>query len=506
MTATILAHTESQPLNPQRSTGRGAGSAAGSGESFQAVVDAAGKSGRRDSRDVVSEDVQEPEVDAKGHGDPGDTEVEPALAKLLGELHQTKRSDTGLQPSASDQQKGERATTLTPLVSLRGLGTGADTAPAHAAPKPDGAQATILQRPTLPATALDRSNLLSKAFEVPQDAEVAVRALGGSVDGRPNPTRVDLVSMRTDFQPADTVALDGQVRSVGPTLTASGFGRFLASADARGDMNRTDEAEASSDADGEASGEVSRTADGQDDGPAIRRRSSPGAEPADKNARIAGKGDKNSPDGKIATGNSNWSVDDPNVDMAVVNDPAAGGRPSRQVASAVTNALADLRPVPGTVGDDGRLHLRAGGAALKTIQIQLQPEQLGKLDVTMRLVDGQLAIHLVASKAETALRLKDDAEGLKTLLSKAGFSVDDAAISIAVRDPATQRSPSALPSANAGADGGGRTGNGSAEDGRFEHRQSSREEREGRREQAPSSPPQAGPAIARRHIDPSTYL
>ncbi|MEC5323445.1 flagellar hook-length control protein FliK [Aurantimonas sp. A3-2-R12] len=467
----------------------------------------------------MSKDGQDTHVDAKGHGDPSETEVETALAKLLGEFDQTKRAGTSLETPPSDQQKSEDVSPLTLLVN-HALGTRSDSGRAHALAKPDGVPATAPDRAAhalakpdgipatdfdraaralpkpdgAPTTALDRSNLMLKTVAVPHQAEVAVRLLGGSVDGHPNPARVDLVSMRTDFQPADTVALDGQVRSVGPALRASGFGRLLASTDAPVEMNRTDGAEASGDADGQEDGEATR----------LRGVSETGS--ADRNIRVSGKGGKGPPDGGMATATGAWGVDNSNADTAVFNDPAAGGRPSRQVASAVTSALADLRPAPGTAGDDGRLHLRAGGAALKTIQIQLQPEQLGKLDVTMRLVNGQLAIHLVASKAETALRLKDDAEGLKTLLSKAGFTVDEAAISIAVRDPATQRSPSASPSANAGTGSDGRPGDGSAENGRFEHRQSSREGREGGRESgSPASTPAASP-IARRNLDPSTYL
>ncbi|WP_408628696.1 flagellar hook-length control protein FliK [Aurantimonas marina] len=503
MTGPIPAHTDPQPLTPPRSTGREAGSQTPSGESFESTVDAMGKKGRdadvrRDgSSEVAGKDEQESEANVKRPYDLGQTGYDPDIASLLAGIDQTKRVGAGPESPAADQPKAERASTLTPLLTRHALRSSADTGSAQAQAMPDGARAIPDNRATM---VLDRPNLVAKAFVVPQQAEVAIKALGGSVDGRPNPTRVDLVSMRTDFQPADTVALDGQVRSVGPTLTASGFGRFLASSDAQVDMKRTDWAE--------APGETSSEADGQDDAVAMRRRDAPGAGIGERNTQIAGRSDRNSPDGKVANVNRTWAVEDPKIDPAVANDPAAGGRPARQVASAVTSALADIRPTPGTVADDGRLHLRAGGAALKTIQIQLQPEQLGKLDVTMRLVDGQLAVHLVASKAETALRLKDDAEGLKTLLSKAGFAVDDAAISIAVRDPATQRSPSASPSAHAGTGNEGRAGGGTAEDGagRFEHRQSSRERREGGREQGQASATPAGSPAVQRNIDPSTYL
>lgn len=500
MTGPIPAHTDAQSLTAPRSANRAAGSQTASGESFESAVDAAGKKGReadvrRDgSSEVAGKDGQESETSVKRPYDLGQTGYDPDIASLLTEIDQTKRAGAGSEPLAADQPRAERASALTPLVIRQALLSSADTGSAQAQAMPDDRAMAVLDRP----------NPGARAFAVPQQAEGAIKALGGAVDGRPTPTRVDLVSMRTDFQPADTVALDGQVRSVDTTLAASGFGRFLASVGGQVDMKRTDGAKVSS----ETSGEASSEADSQDDGVATRRRGASGAELGERNALIAGKGDRSSPDGKMANVSRTSAVEDQRFDTAVTVDPATGGRPARQVASAVTSALADIRPTPGTVGDDGRLHLRAGGAALKTIQIQLQPEHLGKLDVTMRLVDGQLAVHLVASKAETALRLKDDAEGLKTLLSNAGFAVDDAAISIAVRDPATQRSPSASPSAHAGTGNEGRAGDGMAEDGagRFEHRQSSRERHEGDREQGQASATPAGSPVGRRNIDPSTYL
>ena len=123
---------------------------------------------------------------------------------------------------------------------------------------------------------------------------------------------------------------------------------------------------------------------------------------------------------------------------------------THQVASAVGAQISTLVPSASAPKGDAaalasntttseNLRFRAGGAALKTLQIQLQPENLGTLDITMKLVSGQLAIHLAASEASTALRLKDDADGLKKLLTKSGFDVDDAAITVSARDGATGR-------------------------------------------------------------------
>ncbi|MBB4002492.1 flagellar hook-length control protein FliK [Aurantimonas endophytica] len=139
--------------------------------------------------------------------------------------------------------------------------------------------------------------------------------------------------------------------------------------------------------------------------------------------------------------------------------------PARQVASVVGNAFSEFRSGPDGSEGAGNLRLRAGGAALKTVQIQLQPAHFGKVDVTLRLIDGQLAIQLLASEPETVMRLKDDAEGLRSLLSQSGFAVEDAAISIGLRDPAQSRgtsTPGFADNAPGGGSADGQAANGGA--------------------------------------------
>ncbi|KQT82443.1 flagellar hook-length control protein FliK [Aurantimonas sp. Leaf443] len=96
----------------------------------------------------------------------------------------------------------------------------------------------------------------------------------------------------------------------------------------------------------------------------------------------------------------------------------------------------------------GQTHLRmqAGGAALKTLTIQLQPEDLGRLDVSMRLIDGKLTLEVAATERHTAQVLASDREGLRKLLEHAGFSLDDGSIVIQTRDVS---SFAARPSADA---------------------------------------------------------
>ncbi|MAP19288.1 MAG: hypothetical protein CL626_09780, partial [Aurantimonas sp.] len=188
----------------------------------------------------------------------------------------------------------------------------------------------------------------------------------------------------------------------------------------------------------------------------------------------------------------------------------AGATPTigRQVADAVTTSLTGAPLPTGDTAEAARVQMRAGGAALKTIQIQLQPEQLGKLDVTMRLIDGKLAIHIVASEADTALRIKDDAEGLNKLLTKAGFSVDEAAISIGVRDAGAPRG--GIANAQGQADGQASTGqsqNGAARDGAASFGgEGSARQGSGRPEQPMAASPAEETGARRRELDPSVYL
>lgn len=108
------------------------------------------------------------------------------------------------------------------------------------------------------------------------------------------------------------------------------------------------------------------------------------------------------------------------------------GQVAGRVIDALGTTLAGQRP--SDVPSEAYLRMTAGGAALKTLTIQLQPETLGKLDVSMRLVEGQLTLEIAASEAETAKVLAQDREGLRKLLQHAGFSIDDTSITIVTRD------------------------------------------------------------------------
>ncbi|WP_062014290.1 flagellar hook-length control protein FliK [Aureimonas sp. AU4] len=147
--------------------------------------------------------------------------------------------------------------------------------------------------------------------------------------------------------------------------------------------------------------------------------------------------------------------------------PAGGGAIpglALQVASRIADALGSGPSTSGSAprqapfeGTDGsHLRMRAGGAALKTLTIQLQPEHLGTLEVSMRLREGKLAIELAASKPEAAAALTQDRETLRKVLESAGFSLDDAALTVTTRDaPALRASDAAGANANNGGDSSG---------------------------------------------------
>ena len=146
------------------------------------------------------------------------------------------------------------------------------------------------------------------------------------------------------------------------------------------------------------------------------------------------------------------------------------GSPSSQIANAVAS-LVDPRDGQSSArgaSEAGVLRYQAGGAALKSIRIQLQPEHLGKVDVSLRMVRGELAVEIATPLDATAAILSEDADGLKSLLRRAGFTLDDAAVTIVVRDLAASAPASTSSAGNAGGtarDGSAQAGQGGSAEG-----------------------------------------
>ncbi|MEF2550848.1 flagellar hook-length control protein FliK [Aurantimonas sp. A2-1-M11] len=496
MTASVSNHVETSAPATRTAAGRNSQAPVDAKDSFETFVkgaEQAPKAARAEGRNREADETEsaasdDATADAKAGDEAGATASDAAaasqrtrdntLAAILADMDRLLRSGTANAAALADTAEGEAT-------------SAADATLARIVTAKDEKAAT---NPFAQMAASDGDETVSKLVAMAGETLGAGKASSGEQPAR---ARVDLVSQRTDFEPADNTAGASAVVAGKPGGAATtNIRQMLASAELRG-------SDGASMTDGEMPGEPDMldVLAGREAGDPRRARGETLGERAD---RERGR------DGVAGKTSASIGVTAQSVESPMAGQTAAAHGVGRQVADAVTTSLAGAALPTGDTGEAARLQMRAGGAALKTIQIQLQPEQLGKLDVTMRLIDGQLAIHIVASEAETALRLKDDAEGLKTLLSKAGFTVDEAAISIGMRDATALRgNASGLP-AQGQADGqsaGGQAGNGAARDGAAgSGGNGSASQRDARSDQAVAAPTGEESSARRRDLDPSIYL
>lgn len=276
----------------------------------------------------------------------------------------------------------------------------------------------------------------------------AGRVVRGGESAKGLSARADLVSMRTDFQPVGMGA-NGAQTAGGATIPAA---QKLEAALRSGSAAETgDMASAANGMDplsdmkqAKAQQHLMEAARLSTDRP-IEAKGSASIEKA-----IDGDGDFGKQIGSIIADNM----------------PQTGNRqgPAAQAAAPAHAAFA---------GSSERVRYQAGGAAMKTLQIQLQPAHFGKLDVLMKVVNGQMALELSVTEPETLMRLQDDREGLKAAMASAGFDLDEAQVTITLRETGAQgaRATSANgdPAAQARAEGhaasGGETGQSRGQEG-----------------------------------------
>ncbi|MDE0922828.1 flagellar hook-length control protein FliK [Aurantimonas coralicida] len=511
MTASVSTSVEMRAPATRSPVGRGAESATEARDAFDSFVKDAEQAPKATRSDSESRDTREAETDetkAASSEDAAETtqasgrEAEAApsgrprdngLAAILADMDRLLRSGTATAATMANAADGEATTTADGKA-----GTAADAALARTAMGKDEKVANPLARFAANDADETVSRIAAAAGEA-LGANKTANAAAAQTAGEQARAQVDLVSQRTDFEPATTAAGASAVAAGKPGGAATtNIRQLLASVDMRAGNGATPDGEGGPAVDGET-GDVFATGEGNE---TRRGRSEPRGERAafDRNPRADNDGNRNA-----AAGVS------PKVAETAAPGLAAAGAPptiGRQVADAVSTSLTGAPLPTGDTAEAARVQMRAGGAALKTIQIQLQPEQLGKLDVTMRLIDGKLAIHIVASEADTALRIKDDAEGLNKLLTKAGFSVDEAAISIGVRDAGAPRG--GIANAQGQADGQASTGqsqNGAARDGAASFGgEGSARQGSGRPEQPMAASPAEETGARRRELDPSVYL
>jgi chemotaxis protein MotD len=113
------------------------------------------------------------------------------------------------------------------------------------------------------------------------------------------------------------------------------------------------------------------------------------------------------------------------LESTLLQGAATGGAaPGRAVAPA---------PAAGSpVTQPAAVPVFAGAAGpVKVLHIQLQPVELGALEIQMRLTDAGLEVHIEATRQETLTLLRNDREALAQVLRGAGHSVDTVTISLA---------------------------------------------------------------------------
>lgn len=83
---------------------------------------------------------------------------------------------------------------------------------------------------------------------------------------------------------------------------------------------------------------------------------------------------------------------------------------------------------------------RNASAGVNTFTMQLEPAELGRLEVRMRFDrDGGIRAHLIADKPETLSMLQQDSAQLHRILQAAGFDADDNALSFDLRHQGQQQ-------------------------------------------------------------------
>jgi chemotaxis protein MotD len=106
----------------------------------------------------------------------------------------------------------------------------------------------------------------------------------------------------------------------------------------------------------------------------------------------------------------------------------------QQIADRIVTALeaaTDVRPpsAPGVAGQSS-----AAAAQLKVLHIELQPAELGTIEIQLSLREDALELRLDASRAETAALIGRDKDALAGLLRSAGYLIDAMTVQIAEPD------------------------------------------------------------------------
>ncbi|WP_321503980.1 flagellar hook-length control protein FliK [Breoghania sp.] len=116
--------------------------------------------------------------------------------------------------------------------------------------------------------------------------------------------------------------------------------------------------------------------------------------------------------------------------------------PIQQVGQALSEALANGQASQGgraapPFGDTGQLFAQPSGSAVKILEIRLQPQELGTVRVTMRIVEDRLQVDVRSANPQTVELLQKDKHMLDRLLHASGYKAD----SVTVQGIGDDRSP-----------------------------------------------------------------
>lgn len=115
--------------------------------------------------------------------------------------------------------------------------------------------------------------------------------------------------------------------------------------------------------------------------------------------------------------------------------------PAQQIGTAITSALT-TPPQPDTARSDAAaavFRVRPDAPAVKMLEIQLQPMELGTVKVTMKLSGDTVQVVMTASNPDTAELLKQDRQLLDQMMRATGHKADSITIQAAGDDrPAFQ--------------------------------------------------------------------
>ncbi|MDX1730664.1 MAG: hypothetical protein R3184_05965, partial [Aurantimonas coralicida] len=334
MTASVSTSVEMRAPATRSPAGRGAESATEARDAFDSFVKDAGQAPKATRSDSESRDTREAETDetkAAGSEDAAATtqagareaEAAPAgrprdngLAAILADMDRLLRSGTAAAATMANAADGEAGTTADAALARTAIGKDEKVANPLARFAANDADETV-------------SRIAAAAGEA-LGANKTANAASAQAAGEQARARVDLVSQRTDFEPATTAAGASAVAAGKPGGAATtNIRQLLASVDMRAGNGATPDGEGGPAVDGET-GDVFATGEGNE---TRRGRSEPRGEraPFDRNPRADNDGNRNAAAGVSAKVS----------ETAATGMAAAGATPTigRQVADAVTTSL-----------------------------------------------------------------------------------------------------------------------------------------------------------------------